>query len=81
MTEQFREVARKVATVVGSPFAFAIAFAGIQNSQNHDSRALHLQLDELIRAVSEARTGLVDLENLPEAEFQKLRMRPVRSTS
>ncbi len=44
----------------------------IQNTQNHDSRALHLKLDELIRAVSNARTGLVSLENLPEAEIKKL---------
>jgi len=61
---------------------FLIVFL-IQNTQNHDSRALHLKLDELIRAVSEARTGLVDLEELPEkdlrrleGEFRKLRQRP-----
>ena len=50
---------------------FLIVFL-IQNTQNHDSRALHLKLDELIRAVTEARTNLVDLEELPEADLRKL---------
>jgi low affinity Fe/Cu permease len=54
----------------------------IQNTQNHDAKAIHLKLDELIRAVREARTSLVDLEDLPdeaiaklEGEFRKLRLR------
>jgi low affinity Fe/Cu permease len=58
---------------------FLVVFL-IQNTQNHDSRALHLKLDELIRAVKNARTSLVDLEELPdeqlaklEAEFRRLR--------
>lgn len=41
----------------------------IQNAQNRDSKALHLKLDELIRGVSGARTGLVDLEDLTDAEL------------
>lgn len=40
----------------------------IQNTQNHDSRALHLKLDELIRAVESARDDLVDIENATEDE-------------
>jgi low affinity Fe/Cu permease len=44
----------------------------IQNTQNRDARALHLKLDELIRALTEARTGLVDLEDLPEEELDRL---------
>jgi low affinity Fe/Cu permease len=44
----------------------------IQNTQNRDARALHLKLDELIRALTEARTGLVDLENLPEEDLDRL---------
>jgi len=53
----------------------------IQTTQNHDAKAIHLKLDELIRAVREARTSLVDLEELPdeaiaklEGEFRKLRI-------
>ena len=44
----------------------------IQNTQNRDARALHLKLDELIRAVETARTGLVDLEDLTEEELDRL---------
>ncbi|MFM8321661.1 MAG: low affinity iron permease family protein [Chloroflexota bacterium] len=44
----------------------------IQSTQNRDSKALHLKLDELLRAVESARTGLVDLEDLSEDELKKL---------
>lgn len=36
----------------------------IQNTQNRDSKALHLTLDEVIRAVRGARNDFVDLEDL-----------------
>ena len=44
----------------------------IQNTQNRDAKAIHLKLDELIRAVGEARTGLVDLEHLSDKELTHL---------
>lgn len=44
----------------------------IQNTQNRDAHAIHLKLDELLRAVQGARTGLVDLEHLPDAELERL---------
>ena len=44
----------------------------IQYTQNHDSKASHLKLDELIRAVKEARTSLVDLEEMTDEELSKL---------
>src|SRR3954467_12932681 len=44
----------------------------IQNTQNRDAQAIHLKLDELLRAVSEARTGMVDLEDLSDKELQSL---------
>lgn len=44
----------------------------IQNAQNRDSKALHLKLDELLRALEGARTALVDLEELSDEELQKL---------
>ena len=46
----------------------------IQNTQNRDAEAMHLKLDELIRAVTQARTSLVDLEELSDAELEKLRV-------
>ncbi len=50
---------------------FLVVFL-IQNTQNRDSKAIHLKLDELIRAVQDARTGLVDLEDLPDEELARL---------
>src|SRR3977135_3470696 len=44
----------------------------IQNTQNRDSRAIHLKLDELIRGVKGARTQLVNIENASEAELKEL---------
>src|ERR1700748_3631288 len=44
----------------------------IQNTQNRDAKAIHLKLDELIRAVQGARNQLVDLENLSDDELKKL---------
>ena len=54
----------------------------IQNTQNRDTKAIHLKLDELLRGVKGARTGLVNLEELSDEdldhlqqEFEKLRQR------
>jgi low affinity Fe/Cu permease len=44
----------------------------IQNTQNRDATAIHLKLDELIRAVKEARNSLVDLEDLSDEELKQL---------
>jgi low affinity Fe/Cu permease len=44
----------------------------IQNTQNRDAKAIHLKLDELLRAVEGARTGMVDLENFTDKELQQL---------
>lgn len=42
----------------------------IQNTQNHDSAALHLKLDELIKAMTEARSEFVDVENATDEELK-----------
>ena len=44
----------------------------IQNTQNRDAKAVHLKLDELIRAIKNARNELVDLEELSDEELQML---------
>ncbi len=45
----------------------------IQNSQNRDSAALQLKLDELIRAVKGAHNAMLDLEQLNERELDAIR--------
>ena len=50
---------------------FLIVFL-IQNTQNRDSKAIHLKLDELLRATGRARNRLVDLESLSDDELAKL---------
>jgi len=44
----------------------------IQNTQNRDAKAVHLNLDELIRALKGARNNLVDLEKLSDDEMLRL---------
>ena len=45
----------------------------IQNTQNRDSQAMHIKLDELIRAVEGAQNGLLDLEDLDDKDISKAR--------
>ena len=44
----------------------------IQNTQNRDAKAVHLKLDELIRAIGPARNKLVDLEKLSDDDLKTL---------
>ena len=107
MKEFFPKFAKRVAAVIGSPYAFALALLlivgwgvlgpvfhfsdtwqlainttttivtflvvfMIQNTQNRDSKAIHLKLDELIRSIRNARNGLIDSEDLDDAEIARL---------
>lgn len=44
----------------------------IQNTQNRDSEAMQLKLDELIRAIKGADNSILNIEDLTELELQKL---------
>lgn len=44
----------------------------IQNTQNRDAKAVHLKLDELIRALKNARNELIDLEKLADEDLTSL---------
>ncbi|HEY6916273.1 MAG TPA: low affinity iron permease family protein [Allosphingosinicella sp.] len=45
----------------------------IQNSQNRDAAAMQAKLDELIRAVQDARGQFIGIEHLPDAEICRIR--------
>lgn len=45
----------------------------IQSTQNRDSEAVQVKLDELIRAVGHARNELLDLEELDEADLDAIK--------
>ncbi|MCL8396108.1 low affinity iron permease family protein, partial [Pseudomonas aeruginosa] len=45
----------------------------IQHTQNADTAAMQIKLDELIRATAEANNELLDLEELDEARLEEIR--------
>lgn len=47
----------------------------IQNTQNRDSEAMHVKMDELIRAAKGAHNALLDLEELDEKTLDTIRAR------
>ena len=44
----------------------------LQNSKNRDTKAIHIKLDELLRAIEGARTGLANVGEMSDAEIEKL---------
>jgi low affinity Fe/Cu permease len=54
-------------------FTFLMVFI-IQNSQNRDGLAVQIKLDEIIRAVHGAQNSMINLEDMPQDELEKLRV-------
>jgi low affinity Fe/Cu permease len=44
----------------------------IQNTQNRDAKAIHLKLDEIIRAIRPADNNMINIEKLSDEELQVL---------
>ncbi|HTB64502.1 MAG TPA: low affinity iron permease family protein [Opitutales bacterium] len=53
----------------------------IRNSQNRESEAVQLKLDELIRATKEAQNTLLDIEELSEEDLDRIKTRFERLAS
>lgn len=68
----FSDTWQLVINTATSVATFLIVFL-IQNTQNRDTAVIQLKLDELIRAVKQARNELVQMENLTDEELDSLR--------
>jgi len=63
-----------VINTVASIITFLMIFL-VRSAQNRESEAVQLKLDELIRATKEARNTLLDIEELSEAELDRIKTR------
>ena len=70
-TFHFSDTWQLIINTATTVITFLMVFL-IQNTQNRDAKAMHLKLDELIRALSGACNQLVDLENLSDDDLKKL---------
>ncbi len=71
---QFSDTWQLVINTGTTIITFLMVFL-IQNTQNRDSAAIHLKLDELIRSHTQAHNSLMDLEHGDEEILGKLRER------
>ena len=70
-TFHFSDTWQLIINTATTIITFLMVFV-IQNTQNRDAKAVHLKLDELIRAIKNARNELVDLEDLSDEELKSL---------
>jgi low affinity Fe/Cu permease len=70
-TFHFSDTWQLVINTATTVVTFLMVFL-IQNTQNRDTKAIHLKLDEMIRALKGARNQLLDLENLSDEDLKNL---------
>ena len=70
-TFHFSDTWQLIINTATTVITFLMVFL-IQNTQNRDAKAMHLKLDEIIRALKDARNELVDLEDLSDEDLKKL---------
>jgi low affinity Fe/Cu permease len=70
-TFHFSDTWQLIINTATTVITFLMVFL-IQNTQNRDAKAMHLKLDEVIRALKDARNELVDLEDLSDEDLKRL---------
>jgi len=75
----FSEVWQLVINTGTTIVTFLMIFL-VQNSQNRDSAAMEAKLDELLRAVEQARADFIGIEHLTDGEIEKIRARLEKDT-
>lgn len=68
---QYSDTWQLVINTATTIITFLMVFL-IQNTQNRDARAIHLKLDELIRATHGARNDLIDLEEMSDEKLEQV---------
>jgi low affinity Fe/Cu permease len=63
----------ELTATVGVPFVTLTMVVLLQHTQNHDTRATHLKLDELIRATSDATNQMVAVEEASPDDLDRIR--------
>jgi len=84
---EFSNTWQLIINTVTTMVTFLMVFL-IQNTQNRESKAVQLKLDELIRVAKAARKGFIDLEDLSDEglarqkhEFERIRQEQPKSES
>ncbi|MBX4191451.1 MAG: low affinity iron permease family protein [Candidatus Doudnabacteria bacterium] len=70
-TARYSDTWQLVINTTTTVLTFLMVFL-IQNTQNRDSKAINIKLDELLRAIKRARDSMVDVEDLSDEQLNKL---------